>query len=134
MTEPTAHDGDLPNPSPLEHEVARLLAGEGDPGALLAALIAARLYCERTERVGFAAIGPPGGGFVPVFTSPEQLALFTRASVDWFSTDGADLLRLLPAGYDIAIDLAGPRPVRLKANLWNGDPRPTADTTEDTDG
>lgn len=114
--------GDADDASRLEREISRLLAGEGDPPALLAALIAARLYCERPEQVGFAVLGPAGGGVVPVFTSEEQLALFTRGAGDWFATDGGDLLRLLPPGYDIAIDLAGPQPVRLRANLWNGDP------------
>ncbi|WP_107504164.1 SseB family protein [Embleya scabrispora] len=116
MTEPDP--GDI---SPLVREIGRLLAGEGDPPALLSALLAARLYCERPERVGFAAIGPPGGGVVPVFTSEEQLALFVRGGCDWFATEGADLLRLLPPGYDIAVDLAGPRPVRLRASLWNAE-------------
>ncbi|MFF7246804.1 SseB family protein [Embleya sp. NPDC008237] len=112
--------------SPLEREIARLLAGDGDPPALLAALLAARLYCERLEQVGFAAIGPPGGGVVPVFTSEEQLALFVGGACDWFATEGGDLVRLLPAGYDIAVDLAGPQPVRLRASLWNGEPETEA--------
>lgn len=98
-------------------QVAGLLAGEGDPEALLNALRRSRLYCVRLGSVGFAAIGPPGAGFVPVFTSEEQLALFAGKS-DWFSTDGADVLRLLPPGYDLALDLAGPQPVRLHAAMW----------------
>ncbi|MGC0423077.1 SseB family protein [Embleya sp. AB8] len=123
MTEPNGRvaGGASPLEGELEDEISRLLAGEGEPPALLAALLAARLYCERPEQVGFAAIGPPGGGVVPVFTSEEQLARFVQGPCEWFATDGADLVRLLPPGYDIAIDLAGPRPVRLRASLWNGE-------------
>jgi hypothetical protein len=34
--------------------------------------------------------------------------------VRWFSTTGTDLLALLPDGYDIALDVAGPSPLRLR--------------------
>lgn len=106
------------DPSDLLDEIAKLLEGEGDPPALTAALMRTRLYCVRLEHVGFAAVGPAGAGFVPMFTSLEQLALFAREPCDWFSGPGADLLRLLPEGYDVAVDLGGVMPVRLHAALW----------------
>ena len=37
-----------------------------------------------------------------------------RGAVAWFSTTGADLLGLLPEGYDIGLDLAGETPLRLR--------------------
>lgn len=115
-------DTDIPprdgDPSDLLAEVAKLVAGDGDIPALLDALRRARLYCVRMEEhVGFAAIGPPGAGMVPVFTSEEQLALYAGAC-EWFSTLGSDVLDLLPPGYDLALDLAGPHPVRLHAAMW----------------
>lgn len=106
------------DPSDLLDEIAKLLEGDGDPAALAAALLRTRLYCVRPEHVGFAAVGPAGAGFVPMFTSLEQLALFATEPCDWFSGPGADLLPLLPEGYDIAVDLGGVMPVRLHAALW----------------
>ncbi|WP_436787587.1 SseB family protein [Yinghuangia sp. YIM S10712] len=118
------------DPSGLLDEIAKLLEGDGDPSALAAALLRTRLYCVRPEHVGFAAVGPAGAGFVPMFTSLEQLALFAEEPCDWFSAPGADLLRLLPDGYDIAVDLGGVMPVRLHAALW----RESAGTTQTATG
>jgi hypothetical protein len=103
--------------SDLLAEVAKLVAGDGDIPALLNALRRTRLYCVRLDHVGFAAIGPPGAGMVPVFTSEEELARYAGAC-DWFSGPGSDVLDLLPPGYDLALDLAGPHPVRLHAAMW----------------
>lgn len=104
----------------LMDEIGRLVAGAGDPRALVAALRTARLYCVRGDHVGFTAIGPPGAAMVPVFTSEEQLALFAGESA-WFCATGADLLGMLPPGYDVAVDLGGAQPVRLHADLWSAD-------------
>jgi hypothetical protein len=84
-----------------------------DPAALHAAFLAATVYCERGDRPGFRALGEPGAGVVPVFSSIEQLAL-ARGTVDWFATTGADLLSELPAGYDLLLDMGGPAPLRLR--------------------
>jgi hypothetical protein len=50
---------------------------------------------------------------VPVFTSPEQLAL-ARGTVPWFALPGWDLLDQLPDGYDVVLDMGGRAPVRLR--------------------
>ena len=71
------------------------------------------VYCERAEHPGLRALGAAHAGVVPVFSSPEQLALASGA-VPWFSVTGAELLGLLPAGYDLVLDLAGPAPLRLR--------------------
>ena len=75
-------------------------------------LLSSTVYCERGERPGFEALGPPGEGAVCIFSSLEQLAL-ARGTVDWFALTGADLLDLLPAGYDLLLDLGGAAPVRI---------------------
>jgi hypothetical protein len=100
-------------PAPALADVARDAgAGRAAPADLHGALLGATLYCERGPAPGFRALGEPGGGVVPVFTSPEQLAL-ARGTVPWFSLSGSDLLDLLPAGYDLLLDIAGEAPVRL---------------------
>lgn len=61
---------------------------------------------------------------VPVFSSLEQFALFvdeeesrggneSRGGAAWFSTTGADVLDLLPAGLDVWLDPGADHAVRL---------------------
>ncbi|MFI7447507.1 SseB family protein [Nonomuraea sp. NPDC049714] len=72
----------------------------------------ARLYCEAMDKPGVVAVGPPGKGLVPAFTSPEALAHYVTAKGSdvesqeprYFSTLGADLLGLLPDGYAVLVD------------------------------
>jgi hypothetical protein len=113
--------------SVLLTEVAKLAAGEGDPPALSAALLGARLYCVRPEYVGFEALGVPGDGMIPVFTSPEELVRWTGRETPWFAMAGADLVAQFPDGYDLVLNLAGEHPVRLHARLW------LSETTAETD-
>jgi hypothetical protein len=97
-------------------DVARDVAeGDATPADLHAALLASTVYCERGTAPGFRALGAPGAGagVVPVFTSPEQLAL-ARGTVPWFSLTGGELLDLLPEGYDLVLDLGGRSPLRLR--------------------
>jgi hypothetical protein len=56
-----------------------------------------------------------------VFSSPDQLAL-ARGTVPWFSMTGADLLDQLPPGYDLVLDIAGPTPLRLRADALSSRP------------
>ncbi|MFF4992767.1 SseB family protein [Streptosporangium saharense] len=68
-----------------------------------------RFYCQATERPGTLALGDPGSGVVPVFTSLDGLTAYLTARGEtedarWFSTLGADLLTLLPAGYGLLVD------------------------------
>lgn len=101
-------------PAPALADVARdVAAGRATPADLHAALLAATVYCEQGALPGFCSLGRPGVGVVPVFSSPEQLAL-ARGAVPWFSLSGADLLDLLPTGYDLVLDIGGPTPLRLR--------------------
>jgi hypothetical protein len=56
------------------------------------------VFCEADELPGFVAVGSPGDGFIPVFSSEAELAR-ARGPVKWFSTTGADLFGLVPDGY-----------------------------------
>ena len=91
------------------------------PSRLHEAFLAAVVYCERGADPGFRALGTPRAGVVPVFSSPEQLAL-ARGTVPWFALSGADLLDQLPAGYDLVLDIAGPTPLRLRAGALTARP------------
>jgi hypothetical protein len=86
--------------------------GVADSRRLHEVFLAATVYCERGSVPGFRALGVPGAGVVPVFSSVDQLAL-ARGTVRWFSMTGADVLAQLPAGYDLVLDIAGPNPLRL---------------------
>lgn len=100
--------------APSLADVARDVAlGAATPAELHAAFLAATVYCERADAPGFRALGAPRAGVVPVFTSPDQLAL-ARGAVPWFSVTGAALLDLIPAGYDLVLDMAGSTPLRLR--------------------
>lgn len=97
----------------LADVAADVALGDAGPHELHRAFLDSVVYCERAGGPGFRALGPAGAGVVPVFSSPEQLAL-ARGTVEWFAVTGAQLLDLLPAGYDLLLDLAGPAPLRLR--------------------
>lgn len=91
------------------------------PSRLHEVFLTAVVYCERGTDPGFQALGAPRAGVVPVFSSPDQLAL-ARGTVPWFSMTGADLLDQLPPGYDLVLDMAGPAPLRLRAEALSSRP------------
>jgi hypothetical protein len=49
---------------------------------------------------------------VPVFSSELELAKFA-GKIDWFSTDGFDVLGLLPPGVLLGLDIASPHRIQL---------------------
>lgn len=63
----------------------------------------------------------PPARLVPVFTSLEQFALFTGGGA-WFSTTGADVLDLMPAGLDVWLDPAAEHAVRLASAATKSEP------------
>lgn len=108
--------------APSLADVARDVAlGVGSPRQLHAAFVTSVLYCERGDRPGFQALGATGAGVVPVFSSPEQLAL-ARGAVGWCAMTGRDLLDQLPPGYDVVLDIAGPAPLRLRPGALTARP------------
>ncbi len=115
MVEPTTYSDLVTALTPpraladVAHDVA---AGAATAAELHDVLLATTVYCERGVRPGFEALGRPGDGAVCIYTSPEQLAV-ARGAVPWFSLTGADLLDLLPAGYDLLLDLGSQTPLRL---------------------
>ena len=100
-------------PRPLAEVAADVAAGGAGAEELHAAFLAATVYCEAGDAPGFVAVGPPGAGLIPVFSSEAELAR-ARGAVAWFSTTGADLLSQVPEGYDLGLDLAGDAPLKLR--------------------
>lgn len=123
--EPAPSLEDEPDPPPVLAETVRqvsrslaetaseVVAGRTSPQELHEAFLDAQVFCEAGEQPGIQAVGPPGEGVVPVFTSEEQLVR-ARGPVTWFVTSGTDLLGLLPEGYDVVLDIAGDHPLRLR--------------------
>ena len=109
--DPASPDGGRPRP--LAKVAQDAAEGRASAAELHEAFLAATVYCEAGDKPGFQAVGRPGAGLIPVFTSEVELAR-ARGAVAWFSTTGADLLGLLPEGYDIGLDLAGETPLRLR--------------------
>ena len=102
-----------PGRRPLADVARGFAAGEADAHALHEAFVAATLWCEAGDRPGFQALGTPGAGMIPVFTSEIELAR-AHGAVSWFSTTGSDLLDLVPEGYDLVLDMAGETPLLLR--------------------
>jgi hypothetical protein len=98
---------------PLADVAGDVAASLATPADLHAAFLSSTVYCERGAEPGFRALGPAGQGLIPVYSSPEQLAL-ARGTVRWFALTGSDLLEVLPAGYDLLLDQGGGAPVRLR--------------------
>ncbi|MER6346655.1 SseB family protein [Streptomyces sp. NPDC001595] len=122
--------------------VRRALEGERSPQDVFEAFLKARLYCERPESPGFLTMSAPAATaghaegprsslldlvngepprqatrpdrLVPVFSSLEQLTLFTGEG-PWFSTTGADLLDLVPPGLGLWLDPAAEHAVVLSS-------------------
>lgn len=97
----------------LRRAAAGVAAGTATAHDLHRVLLTATLWCEAPESPGFVAQGRPPQAVVAIYSSPEQLAAH-RGPVRWFSTTGADLLGLMPAGYDLVLDPAGPAPLRIR--------------------
>jgi hypothetical protein len=79
----------------------------------------ATFYVQRVPgpngRPAVAAFGPPGAGYIAMFSSLATLELHA-GECDWASATGRDLLQLVPDGYGIVLDAAGPHPAVLPAS------------------
>jgi hypothetical protein len=98
--------------------LAAFAAGSVDGAALQAAFETATLFVQRVPcgsgGPALAAVGPPGSGFLVVHASLRALAAYA-GPCDWASAPGADLLDLVPPGYGLLVDPAGPHPAVLQA-------------------
>jgi hypothetical protein len=63
----------------------------------------ATLYCFLAAEPGFMAVGEPGAGFIPMYSSEEALTA-AEGSTAWFAAKGHDLLQLVPDGYGVVLD------------------------------
>jgi hypothetical protein len=72
------------------------------------------------------AFGIPPDGIVPVWTSEAEIAGSVGSSA-WFSTIGADLLGLVPAGYALVLDPDSDAALRLRPSALRREPAVTVD-------
>ena len=89
-----------------------------DAVQLQAAFDASTVYVQRTTtddgRPAVVAVGQPGAGYVAFFSSLESLAAHA-GECDWASAPGRDLVDLVPEGYGLVVDPAGPHPAVMPA-------------------
>ncbi len=89
-----------------------------DAVRLQAAFEASTVYVQRTTtddgRPAVVAVGQPGAGYVAFFSSFESLAAHA-GECDWASAPGRDLVELVPEGYGLVVDPAGPHPAVMPA-------------------
>lgn len=97
--------------------------GELSAEAFTDRFIVSRWFALRSERPGFVAVGQPGAGYVPIFSSLGELSAYAATfpdryvdGVDWLSTTGDDLLPMIPSGYGLVVDVASDHAVYLRAD------------------
>src|SRR6266851_9936604 len=101
-----------PHSPGLAEAALAVASGASSPQALHEAFLRSTVFCEAGESPGFIAVGAPPDGLIPILSSEREL-FRARGAVAWFATTGADLLSLVPAGYDLVLDAAGDAPLRL---------------------
>ena len=93
-------------------------AGTLDAGQLQEQFEAATVYVQRVPgpagRPAVAALGEAGAGYLATYSSLETLAAHV-GECDWAAAPGRDLLELVPEGYGVVVDPAGPHPALLAA-------------------
>ena len=104
----------------------RWLAGSAGVQELHRAFLRATVFLQAGDRPGLMAFGAPPEGLVPVWTSEAEFARSVGPSA-WFSTTGADLLDLLPAGYDLVLDPGGDAALRLRPSALRREATVTVD-------
>lgn len=126
MSDPLSDEvsGQVNGPAGLATVLARWAAGELEAADLQAAFEAATLFVRRMPsadgRPAVAALGRPGAGLVAFYSSLDALARHTGHG-DWASARGGDLLDLVPPGYGVVVDPAGPHPATLSATAFGRD-------------
>jgi SseB protein N-terminal domain len=102
----------------LAAALAGWAAGQVDTDELQAAFEAAPLFVHRVPgpsgRPAVAALGRQGAGYLAMYSSLATLGAHA-GECDWACASGRDLLQLVPAGYGIVLDPAGPHPAVLAA-------------------
>jgi len=101
-----------PPARPLAEVAAAVKRGEATAAELFETFVRSRLYLPRPPRPGVHVMELGGRRIVPVFSSELELAGFAGL-VDWFSTDGLDLLGMLPDGVVLGLDVASPHRLHL---------------------
>jgi hypothetical protein len=99
-------------PRPLAEVARDLKRGAATPQDLFEVFVEATVYSPAPPQPGVHVLRWKGEQVVPVFSSEAELAKF-MGTTRWFSTDGLDLLALLPRGVTIGLDMASPHRLQL---------------------
>ena len=101
----------------------RFTNGEITAPEFHARFLTSRVFFLTGEQPCFVVFGEPPDGVAPVFSALSELARFvlTRPELAdqetrWASTVGAEILELVPVGYDITLDPTSPEPVTIPAD------------------
>jgi hypothetical protein len=97
---------------PLADVATELKQGRASVTALFETFVRSRLYLPRPPKPGFVIMEFRGRPVVAVFSSELELARFA-GRIQWFSTDGFDLLHALPAGLQLVLDIASPHRLQI---------------------
>lgn len=96
------------------------VSGEITAEEFHARFLVSRVFFLTGDHPGVVVFGDPPGGVAPVFSALSELARFVLSRPDsatretpWASTVGAEILELVPPGYDIMLDPASPDPVTI---------------------
>jgi len=98
----------------LSDVARRFRLGEASGEELSFVFGEAMLYCVKPEQPGFMAVGEPGAGFVPMYSSEIALAR-AEGECEWFAAKGVDLVPQVPEGYGIVLDHGSDAEVTLAA-------------------
>jgi hypothetical protein len=92
---------------------SRFVSGEITAEEFHARFLVSRVFFLTGERPGVVVFGDRPGGVAPVFSALSELARFVVSRPEladrenaWASTVGAEILELVPPGYDITLDPA----------------------------
>ena len=90
---------------------SRFANGDITASEFHAHFLTSRIFFLTEDRPSLMVLGDPPGGVAPVFSALSELARFvlTRPELAtqenrWASTVGAEILQLVPPGYDITLD------------------------------
>ena len=102
---------------------SRFANGEITAPEFHARFVTSRVFFLSGDRPCLVVFGEPPSGVAPVFSALSELARFVLSRPElagqenrWASTVGAEILQLVPAGYDVTLDPTSPEPVTIPAD------------------
>ena len=102
---------------------SRFANGEVTAAEFHARFLTSRVFFLTGEQPSLVVFGEPPGGVAPAFSALSELARFVLSRPElatqenqWASTVGAEILEIVPAGYNITLDPTSPEPVTIPSD------------------